>query len=819
MSDSPEFVSEAQEIIETFSRQLLEIEGQIKDGDDYDPDLLNGSFRSVHTLKGLSSLSGVNEIVDLSHELETTLDALRLGKLPLNHAALDLMFESVELFQQLLASAVDPSVGHAVDVRPFLARLAVLSKPREQVDDNPLSWLDDSILSVLTEYEEHRLRENVRLNRRIFRVHASFDLMAIDVGIEALKGKLKTHGEVITYLPSADGSSDDRIELDILVGSKQSLEIVAEGIGEDGVIVEALGTGERIVISKTRASAPEPEPEPEPAPELERRPRAKVHVEMVDEDEFPPDDGLAGAGMLVPPPSASTLPFPDEPAPSSASSGAGRSAGAGAGPAGSGRDGGGRDGGGRDGGGRDGGGRDGGGQAGGEVHDDGEQVSLKSLSQTVRVDLRRLDHLMNLVGELALVHANLAATVDRMQRSDTPVEQLREFQDQLRVMNRRLGLLQQGILEVRMVPLGQVFDKLARVVRNLSRESSKDVRLAISGAETELDKLIVEELSDPLMHMIRNAIDHGIEKPAERVAVGKPRAGRVSLSAYQKGNRVVIEMTDDGQGMDWRWIRDKAIDKGVLTREEARDINASQAINLIFTPGFSTREAATEVSGRGFGMDVVKTNISRLSGMIDVASEPGRGSRFRITLPVTLAIIQALVIETAGQTFCIPLNSVLESIMVQTDEIQTIEGHEVVSVRGRTLPLVHLSRVFDLEPDGREADRRMFYDRLYVVVVGLAQHRVGLVVDELLGQQDVVIKPIGKALRQVPGIAGATELGDNRTVLLLDVGTLVGEAVGGVEAAVAGIGSGGASEGIGVFSSSVSVGRGKEHGGWGDHGY
>jgi two-component system chemotaxis sensor kinase CheA len=218
-------------------------------------------------------------------------------------------------------------------------------------------------------------------------------------------------------------------------------------------------------------------------------------------------------------------------------------------------------------------------------------------------------------------------------------------------------------------------------------------------------------------------------------------------------------------------------------------------------------------------MDVVKTNISRLSGMIDVASEPGRGSRFRITLPVTLAIIQALVIETAGQTFCIPLNSVLESIMVQTDEIQTIEGHEVVSVRGRTLPLVHLSRVFDLEPDGREADRRMFYDRLYVVVVGLAQHRVGLVVDELLGQQDVVIKPIGKALRKVPGIAGATELGDNRTVLLLDVGTLVGEAVGGVEAAVAGIGSGGASDGIGVFSTLSVGGRGKEHGGWGDHGY
>ena len=207
------------------------------------------------------------------------------------------------------------------------------------------------------------------------------------------------------------------------------------------------------------------------------------------------------------------------------------------------------------------------------------------------------------------------------------------------------------------------------------------------------------------------------------------------------------------------------------------DISPAQAVNLIFTPGFSTREAVSELSGRGVGMDVVKTNIAKLSGMIDVASEPGRGSRFRITLPITLAIIQALVIEAAGQTFCIPLNSVIESIMVQREEIHTIEGHEVVWVRGRTLPLIHLARVFELVQDpGRRG-----YDRLYVVVVGLAQHRVGLVVDELLGQQDVVIKPIGKALRQVPGIAGATELGDNRTVLLIDVATLVSESVGGAD--------------------------------------
>jgi two-component system, chemotaxis family, sensor kinase CheA len=786
VNESPEFISEAQEIIETFSRQLVEMEGQLNDGDDYDPDLLNGAFRSVHTLKGLSSLSGVNEIVDFSHSLEHTLDALRLGKLPLNKRALDLLFESIELFSQLLRGVVEPESTMPVSVGPFLARLAKLSAVEEQDSEDSLAWLDDSILGVLTEYEEHRLRENVRLGRRIYRVHASFDLLAIDVGIEALKGKLKGYGEVITYLPSADGSSDDRIELDILVGSKHSLAEIADGIGEEGVTVEALGTGERIVIT-AKPAAPEPRPTSASGP-----PRRPPKVEFVDDDDFPEDDGSSlppgsGAG----PSGGSSF----EPASSSS-----RAAELG------------------DGGGVAGGGGGGSGGGGGDP-DDGDagpddQVSLKSLSQTVRVDLRRLDQLMNLVGELALVHANLGGAVERMQRSQIANEHLREFQDQLRVMNRRLGLLQQGILEVRMVPLGQVFDKLARVVRKVAQRLEKEVRLVISGAETELDKLIVEELSDPLMHMIRNAIDHGVETPAERLALGKPRAGRVALAAYQKGNRVVIELTDDGRGMDWRGIRDRAVQLGIITREEAVDIAPAQAVNLIFTAGFSTKLHATETSGRGVGMDVVKTNIAKLSGMIDVASEPGRGSRFRVTLPITLAIIQALVIETAGQTFCIPLNSVLESIMVQSEEIHTIEGHEVVSVRGRTLPLVHLSRVFDLEPDGREAERRMFYDRLYVVVVGLAQHRVGLVVDELLGQQDVVIKPIGKALRQVPGIAGATELGDNRTVLLLDVGTLVGEAVGGVEAAVAGI-AGAGREGIGVFSA-LDVGREKEHGGWGD---
>lgn len=713
MSERPssEFLSEAQEVIEEFSRNLLELDAQQRVGE-YDPDLLNAAFRAIHSLKGLAALFGAGPIAALSHTLESTLDALRLGRLDLSQKALDVLFEAVETFQRLLASFGQEEDEEDVDLDPLLAKIAALSGEDEAESKEPgLGGLDESILGVLTEYEEHRLRENIRMGRRLFRVHASFDLLAIDVGIESLKNKMKTFGEVITYLPSADAGSEDRIELDILVGSEASLQEVTEGVGEEGVTVHELTGGGR----EERALPPPVPPKAEkkaPAPTPSRRTRMSVTAE--DESELRLDvepESVRDPEELV----ASTD---------------------------------------------------------GSEHATPE-LSLRSLSQTVRVDLSRLDLLMNLIGELGVVQQGLSGTLDDLRERPGITDVTRELQSHLRTMSRKLSLLQQGILDVRMVPLGQVFDKLARVVRKLGREAEKDIRLSITGSETELDKLIVEELSDPLMHMIRNCIDHGIETRPERSRTGKSPTGHIDLRAFQKGNRVVIEVEDDGRGMDWREIRASAVKRGLVSESEAREMTAAEIVDFIFVPGFSTRESATTVSGRGVGMDVVKTNISRLSGMIDVDTAVGRGTKFAITLPVTLAIIQALVIETARQTFCIPLNSVLESIMVQQSDIATVEGHEVVSLRGKTLPLLHLARLFDLRGKRRYLDP----ERIYVVVVGLAQHRIGLVVDELLGQQDVVIKPLGKALRGVPGIAGATELGGGRTVLLLDVATLVEEAL------------------------------------------
>ena len=404
-----------------------------------------------------------------------------------------------------------------------------------------------------------------------------------------------------------------------------------------------------------------------------------------------------------------------------------------------------------------------------------QAASLRSLTQTVRVDIRKLDHLMNIVGELAIVRSAFGRVAEKL-RGEGQRKLAAELQRLHRNFDRRLGEMQDGILEVRMVPLGQVFDRLARVVRQISREVGKEIRLVITGAETEIDKLIVEELSDPLMHMIRNAIDHGIEPGQGRVEVGKPLAGTIALNAFQKGNHVMIEVEDDGRGIDLSRLTEKAISLGKLSRSEAQEMSRDEALALIFLPGLSTRESADDVSGRGVGMDIVKTNISKLGGVIDVHSETGIGTKMTITLPITLAIVSALLIQAGKHTLAIPLSSVSEAIAFEEAAVRLVDGREVITLRGQTLPLCRLDRLMALESAPHSTSRRRF-----VVVAALGQRRLGLVVDFLYGQEDIVIKPLGKSLSAVRGFAGATELGDQRVGLVLDAAGLIEEVLAGIE--------------------------------------
>jgi len=406
-------------------------------------------------------------------------------------------------------------------------------------------------------------------------------------------------------------------------------------------------------------------------------------------------------------------------------------------------------------------------QAGKKQNADPSQIKRAALSieQTIRVDVSRLDSLMNLVGELVLSRNRIGQITGELEKkfeNEYLVEQLTETTGQIGLITTELQL---AVMKTRMVPIGKVFNKFPRMVRDLCREKNKEVDLIISGEETELDKSVVEEIGDPLIHMIRNAVDHGIEMPDVRAAAGKPTKGEVHLSAYHEGNHIVVEINDNGKGMDAELLKRKAIEKGVITPEEAHNMDDEAAFNLIFKPGFSTAEKITSVSGRGVGMDVVKTNIEKLNGIISIESEVGKGSIFRLKLPLTLAIIQALLVDISGEIFAIPLVSVVETVRINESEIHNFEGREVLKLRDSVLSLIRLDEIYELEAT---------YDEdIYVVVVGLAEKKLGLVVNKLVGQEEVVIKSLGEYLGGNAGIAGATIMGDGRVRLIIDVAGVI----------------------------------------------
>jgi two-component system chemotaxis sensor kinase CheA len=387
--------------------------------------------------------------------------------------------------------------------------------------------------------------------------------------------------------------------------------------------------------------------------------------------------------------------------------------------------------------------------------------------QTIRVEVKRLDHLMNLIGELVLGKNRLLKIYDDVEERYDGEKFLEELNQVVSSVSMVTTDLQIAVMKTRMLPVSKVFNKFPRLVRDLSRELDKDIELVMSGEETELDKSIVEEIGDPLVHMIRNSCDHGIEDRDTRVANGKDPKGTVNLKAYNEGNQIVIEIKDDGAGMNPDFLKMKAIDKGVITDHEANNMNDKEAYGLIFKPGFSTAAKVTGVSGRGVGMDVVKTNIEKLNGIIDIDSTLGEGSTFKLRIPLTLAIMQALLVSAQEEYFAIPLSSVLETVRISLDEIYTIEGKNVLKLRNEVLSLVRLSDVFGVE--------KVFDtgEHAYVVIIGLAESKLGLIVDGLVGQEEIVIKSMGDYLKGIEGIAGATIRGDGGVTLITDISAIM----------------------------------------------
>lgn len=386
-----------------------------------------------------------------------------------------------------------------------------------------------------------------------------------------------------------------------------------------------------------------------------------------------------------------------------------------------------------------------------------------TVEQTIRVDVKRLDHLMNLIGELVLAKNRLIKINDDVEERYEGESFLEELNQVVSIVSIVTTDLQIAVMKTRMLPIGKVFNKFPRMIRDLSRELNKKIELEIFGEDTELDKSIVEEIGDPLVHIIRNSCDHGIEIPAIRLEQGKSETGTIKLKAYNEGNQIVIQIDDDGKGLDVEMLKRKSLEKGLITEKEAENMSDKEAFALIFKPGFSTAAVVTNVSGRGVGMDVVKTNIEKVNGIIDIDSEIGIGTSMKLKIPLTLAIIQALLVGVQEEHYAIPLASVLETVRISKDEVYTVEGRSVMRLREDVLSLVHIGDIFEVE---RILDSSEY---AYVVVLGLGTSKLGLIVDTLVGQEEIVIKSLGEFLKGIDGIAGATIRGDGGVTLIVDV--------------------------------------------------
>ena len=672
-----EFVSEAEEILEAMRAGVSDLGDRCGANHGSDPELVNRLFRSAHSLKALAGMFRFDPIQDLAHRLEDVLDGLRLDRVALDASLCSLLEEAVATFAALLERVgdADALASFEAPVSQLTQRIAeLIAAPRKKDDVLARLDVDPSLLRALTEYEEHRLRENVRRGRHIALVDATFEILAFEEGLSELTAAIREHGELLSTLPAPGEAPESQINFSLLVASDLPAQELGAALDFPKASVRAALTADRA------ASAP-----------------ASAAQSAVDE---PAREGAA-------PPEPSAL-----------------------------------------------------------LDHAGELESLRSISDTVRVDIRKLDELMNLVGELVIQRGALGELTARLCESAATARLGGELAKVHKALERKLRDLQSAVLDVRMVPLRQVFEKVARVIRRMRRELGRDVRLELRGADTELDKLIVEALVDPLMHVVRNALDHAIEPPEERRAAGKDPEGCLAIDALQRGNHVVIAVRDDGRGIDTRALRAHAEERGLVQPGEV--LSERETLELIFAPGLSTRDSVTETSGRGVGMDVVRSNLAALGGVVDVESTPGRGTAITMTLPITLAIIQSLIVGVGQRRFAIPLSSVLETLIMERSAIQRSEGRELLDLRGEPLLLRHLAREFALEDPEPE--------KVYVIVLGIGEQRLGLIVERLHGQQDTVIKPIQGPLATLRGIAGATDLGDQEPVLVLDTSAIVDDA-------------------------------------------
>ncbi len=772
-----EFVVEAEELVEKLDGDFVTLEKQPEDGE-----LLNEVFRTAHTLKGMASFLGFEQITKLAHRMEDVLNKLRRGEMAISPGMMDVLLLGLDRLRTLVEEVKE----HQKDVSDVSD---VVEKLQGVLEDSTAS--EESSEAVVNEVEDDGAEtieaepgEDASSGETEVREEAS--LQEGDGEPVVVQGSEEPVAELIQSAPEEEEEEDAGDTMDVDAFSEEMAEILQDFIVETEEIIEKLdqnlvalegrpddldllneifrsahtikGTSSFLgftqmtrlthraedVLNKLRKGELSVNADRMDAL-LEAADAIKMLLDRIKEQNLEKVDlshvmamlegtmtEQGGAPVVLEEKTSEAEPEPEKPVDKEpAARGSAK-------------------------------------KAPEKAKSSPPKMSGKSVTdQTVRVDVDRLDNLMNWVGELSLEKNRL----NRITSLFEGAEDVEELSGQLNDVNAKMAFitteLQTAVMKTRMLPVGKVFGKFPRMVRDLARDAGKQIDLRISGEETELDKSVVEEIGDPLVHLIRNAVDHGIGTPADRAQAGKPEKGTVKLWAEHQGNHIVIAIEDDGKGMDPEVLKKKAIEKGVLNEADAERMSDRDAWNLIFAPGFSTAAKVTNVSGRGVGMDVVKTNVAKLNGIIDIDSELGAGTRITIKLPLTLAIVNGLLVKVSDETYIIPLVSVMETVRPQSEQMSTINGREVIRLRDQVLPLLRFDEVYDVPRNNGHMDIP------YVVVVAVADKQIGLAVDDLMGQEEVVIKTLGKYLGDMQGIAGSAILGDGRVRLIVDVADLV----------------------------------------------
>ena len=701
------FLDEMDELLQILEEDILKLEKQPDN-----PSILHEIFRAAHTIKGSAGSIGFMTLSELAHSMETVFDRVRSGNMRVSMPLVDEFLRCVDTLQKI-KDQISSEGDIDIDISAHLEALGGLAEQtEEQAPEEPDVAPEPEPLPPEMPTQCIKLSLDAREQCLMPFVRA---LQALSFFSEL--------GDILTSSPTMKEieREESAFPLSMVVRSTAGRDKIDEimALLDDLALFECykVDDGQAAAAELDGQAAPQPEPpasqppepaQPEPAPS------------PVQQEPPPPEPREPDAQIEASPEEPHEEPPEENDAPEKATP----SPAAGV---------------------------------------------KKRAPRTVRVDVERMDTIMDLVGELVINRTRLtqlSRSLETEHDSDEEVEFLNETSDNIELISTQL---QENIMKARLLPIENVFNKFPRMVRDLANKSKKEIDLVIEGEKTELDRSVLEEIGDPLMHILRNSVDHGIESPEQREAAGKPRAGKIRIAASHIEDHIQITVEDDGRGIDRARVLDKARANNIASPEVLAALKDKEVLDLVFAPGFSTADTVSEVSGRGVGMDVVRTNIEKLNGNVTLFSDTGRGTRVLIKLPLTLAIIKSLLVTLEHRIFAVPLVSVVQTLRVDVSELKAVKGRETILFRGAVLPLIRLEDVFDIQrAPGTEPPKNIF-----IVVVSWAGRKTGLIVDALIGDQEIVIRPLGEYIGEVPGVSGAAILGDGRITLIVDVGGIV----------------------------------------------